>query len=331
MDNGIRMNQDEFQNAFKAFEQVINKLDQTTQGITSSFSPAVSSGLITNLDKLSNQMGSLGSSISGMNQALQKQSNEMFSFDSALAKEADAIEIPTDFLNENSTKVNNFNQAILNKIDGKSVNLGQGAKPTEIDEAVVLETQTKEGLVNLSGATTKEEEYNKKQGVQAGLGDITRQSDLTEKDYKQKSGTKEGNLQDITGIQNLDDKKYVESTVARKEMANISKESDGSKKELDEAVNIRGQQMKQMKDTDGNVNANIGMPNMQRSGFANLQSGSSQAPSSGLASNFEKAEQKEKENMLSQMMLEEERKRQLAKKQVEEDKLEKVDYSDFSN
>lgn len=319
MNNGMSMNQQEFENAFKSFEQLCTKLNDTAQGITSSFSPAVNSGLIKNLGQLTNQVGSISTSVSNMNGSMKQQANEMFHYDDRLAKEADALEIPTDFLKENSTKVNQFNQALVDKMDGKSVNLAEGAKEVSIEDAVTLETSTKEGLFDLSGNTTKEEAYNEKKGAQTALGNISKNSDLSDKDYNSKSGVKEGSLRDITGNQNVKEEEYTNKTGIKQDLGSVSKNSDSSQKEISDAVNIKGQTLGRV---SNDINAGL-----NQAVYQSQDAASKSVPIAG-NSNSTKEEQ-EKANFLNDIMLEQERQRLLKEKQ-QEDVLEKVDYNDFN-
>lgn len=298
MNNGLRMDQKEFESAFASFDKLFGELSEKAQGIQSSFAPAVSSGLMKNLGQLQNQLSSIGTSISSVNATMKKNANEMFEYDAALAKEADALEIPTDFLKENSQQVNNYNKVIMDKLDGKSVNAGTEQGPVSIEDAIKINTQTREGLKDQSGNTSKEEVYSEKRGRSQDLGNISKDSDVSEKEYAAKNGIRE-NIDDISKNANLDQKQVNDANIRRSEIGNISKNSNTQTTDIESAINFRGQSFNQF----------------------------SSSKSFGVSSNAISQEDQEKNNILSSMILNEEAKKEMQK---EKEELEKVDYNDFN-
>ena len=73
------------------------------------------------ISKISKQVSSVSGSIRRMNDAINKKSHEMLALDDSLAEKAELIDVPQDFVTNNSIRSHIFDGITLNKNDGKNV------------------------------------------------------------------------------------------------------------------------------------------------------------------------------------------------------------------
>ena len=234
--NNLCMREEEFQAADAGLGRSSTGVGDVGAGIPSKFSGAVNSGLMgKSVSAISKEMSLISSSISNMRNIVKKHSNEMFTYDRTMAKIANDIDIPTDFLAENAMKVNEFNTSLLGKIDGRSVNEGEQAKEfKEIDDNTV----SAEALKDISGNVTEQQDYDASSVIgKSVLGNIVKE-ETEEKEYDDSSSVQTGALSDIsseaTQKQELD-----ESTVLGKSiLGSVNTASDTDKKEYDANVSV---------------------------------------------------------------------------------------------
>ena len=157
MSNVIRMNFDQMNDIIAAQEKCENNIVETARDFDKSFKKHTNAGALVNSVRVEKQgLATIASAISGMNRVIRNHTENMKNFDEAVARKADEIEIPQDFLNENATKINTYNQSILAKIDGRSVNEGVTATAfNEIDESAIAA----EGLLDITKQATQQQRH----------------------------------------------------------------------------------------------------------------------------------------------------------------------------
>ena len=219
--NYLCMRQEEIQGLVTGIGRTSGSVSAAGTGMKGKFAPATSSGLMTKqVGTVSKQMHAISSSMSNIQSIVNKHSNQMFEFDSTMAKKANDIEIPTDFLANNSIEVNQYNRFLLGKIDGRSVNEGEKAQEfNEIDEYKI----SAENLTNISGNVTELQNYDSSSVIGRSIlgkidGDVTQlqnyddssqvqkdrivniSGDVTqEQEYDSSSNIQKGAMQDIRG------------------------------------------------------------------------------------------------------------------------------------
>lgn len=227
--NGLCMNEDEMNNAVSGFNKCSTGMG--TAGTTASTKFSRSGGMLSGTSsKISKQLNALSSALANTGRIIQKHNNEMFTYDKTMASMAEDIDIPQDFISNDSAEVNTYEHILLSKLDGKSVNEGETAKEfNEIDDSVV----SGENLTNINNNETQEQEYDGNLSIgksvlgnisndgselqeyddassigQVGMGDIS--SDQTqEKEYDDSSSVNQSTLGSIangqTQAQDYDD------------------------------------------------------------------------------------------------------------------------------
>ena len=131
MKNEIVFSEEEIDGITTSLASSYMNVANTGEAINPNFSGAVNVGLLGNsIGVISSQMSSISDSINNTQGLLDEYKNQLVTYDSNMALKIDDIEIPQDFMANNSSKVNTFTQSLLSKIDGKSVNEGSSVSDT---------------------------------------------------------------------------------------------------------------------------------------------------------------------------------------------------------
>lgn len=258
--NVLCMREEEFQAAAAGFGRSASSIASAGQGVPGKFSGATNSGLMgTSVSTVARQMGALSSSIGNIQGIINKHSNQMFGYDRTMAKMANDIEIPQDFLANNSMEVNTYNRTLLGKIDGKSVNEGETATEfKEIDDSTVVRESLsdirgtdsveekydassiigKSVLGNISGNQTEAQNYDDKVSVQrANMENIS--GDQTKaQDYDDKVSVQKANMQNISGNQTQQQQLDESTVIGKSVLGNVNKNSETQRQELDTSTTI---------------------------------------------------------------------------------------------
>ena len=158
MGKRIAMKQDQINQVSSGMNQVSQKAGDACSAAGSSFD-GLDTFFGSGAGEIANQLGSLQTSLSNVQGIVQRQGDEMFNMDTALASVADAIEVPTDFVKNDQSRFTQYNNEILEKLDGKSVNDGN---QTNVEE-------------NMAGSGI---------GSQKTMGDITSSTEAKEEVYE---------------------------------------------------------------------------------------------------------------------------------------------------
>ena len=151
------------------------------QGMSSLFGSGI--GII------SDQLGSLGGSLSNIQGIMTRQTDAMFSMDEALARAADSIDVTQDFVKNEQNRYTAYHNELLEKVDGKSVNDGNETDVKEnMAESSIGQEQLMGSIVTSTEAT--EEKYDATSGIaaQQGMRNITTGGGLGESKYNANSG-----------------------------------------------------------------------------------------------------------------------------------------------
>ena len=84
------------------------------------------------ISKITKQVSSVSSSIQRINSSIKKKSQEMLTLDETLASRAETIDVPMDFITNNSVRPHIFDGITLNKQDGKQVNDDNSINETKL-------------------------------------------------------------------------------------------------------------------------------------------------------------------------------------------------------
>ncbi len=234
--NYLCMRQEEIQGIVSGIGRTSGNVNSVGSGIKGKFAPATNVGLMNNQVKtISKQMGAISNSMSSIQNIVSKHGGQMFDFDKSMAKKVDDIEIPTDFLANNSIEVNQYNRFLLGKIDGRTVNEGESSKEfEEIQEYDV----SGENLTNISGNVTELQNYDSSSVIgRSVLGKID--GDVTKlQHYDDGSSVQKSNMVNISGDSTTAQEYDASSNVQKSNMVNISGDSTTAQ-EYDASSNVQ--------------------------------------------------------------------------------------------
>lgn len=214
MGNVIVMNEAQMEESVSLIGRSQNNQETTANNFNTKMSPIKNTGLIDNaIDTVQDQMDSLSGALLNVKNIVQKHSTQMFEMDRQLSKIASNIEIPQDFVKNDTMKTNSFDQMLIEKMDGQSVNDGSNLRDTKpLDESSVA-------------------------GV--NLGNIKNGNKNDEQTYDETMTVQKENLNTISKNSNLDEKKLDDSTgISSVAVKNINKNETFDSKELNDASNI---------------------------------------------------------------------------------------------
>lgn len=192
--------------------------------------------------KLSTQMKGIKNQIDAWANSTISYTNQISDGDIELANKLEnELKPPKNFLKEDATKVNEYEKILVGKIDGRSVNEGEAAKPAnEIDESVVKA----EGLMSILGAQAKEEKYDDSSIIQGEsiLGNIN--GDVTqEQEYDDTVNVNKSALRDITKNATEQQELSTESSISGESiLGNINKNVPAEQQEYDAGLTIAAPQ-----------------------------------------------------------------------------------------
>lgn len=180
-------------------------------------------GLQKNVKVAVDGMQKISDLIGGINKIVKQHTSDMLEYENTLAKKADDIEIPKDFLAENSLKVNEYNYSLVQKLDGKAVTEGKAqGEAKDIDESVVAA----EGLVDITKQDTQEQKLDESTVIgKSVLGNIVK-DETKAQELDGTSSVQAKSLGDVNNGNNQVEQKIDESTViGRSVLGNINAES----------------------------------------------------------------------------------------------------------
>lgn len=160
MSNIFSINNEEMDNTIIGYNKICTDTDSTLDSIPSKFQSITKTGLFSSgLSTITKQLSKVSSSVSNLKKIIRKQSDKTYEMELSLAKEADQIEIPQNFVKNDAKRYSTIEDIVLNKNDGKSINEGQETEKTnEIRDNNIV----KENLTNIVKEDTEiiNEEFN---------------------------------------------------------------------------------------------------------------------------------------------------------------------------
>ncbi len=220
-DGFLRMKEEEFDMYSSGLKKNSDGFASTNDNFRKKFQSFVDTGLSGgSVGKIGNQMASITNSINNVNNIIRKHSNQMFGFDKEVSNKANDIDIPQDFVANDSASVNYYTETLVGKIDGKSVNEGhQTQKVNEVGDSEV----NKENLIDIRGASSKLENYDGNSSIlgQSIMSDIS--GNVTqEQNYNDSSNVQKAVLGNISG-NNASESTYDDTTIiGRSTLGDIS-------------------------------------------------------------------------------------------------------------
>ncbi|MBR1386365.1 MAG: hypothetical protein IJ568_06010 [Bacilli bacterium] len=238
--NRLVIREEEIEDLSATMNKVSNNTSSASKGVVTRFGKAASAGMGPSVKAISKELSLISQSIDNVKNIMRKHTKELFDYDLKMAQEAGAIEIPQDFLANNSTKVNTYNRSLLSKIDGRSVNEGVASHAFE---EIADNTINRKDVLDITKDATKEQTYDaSSQVVRSAVSDITSDKEqqlqnLDEKTVIGQSVLTNINNNNVQRTQQLD-----ESTVIGKSvLSDISNGIVPGEVKLDDDTEIEGQ------------------------------------------------------------------------------------------
>jgi len=188
MGNIMAYNSDQMAETSGLIAQSSTKVGEA-QTLASSGFQGMSSLFGNGIGVISEQLGSLGGSLSNIQGIMTRQTDAMFSMDEALARAADSIDVTQDFVKNEQNRYTAYHNELLEKVDGKSVNDGN---ETDVKENMAESSIREEERMGSIATTTeaREEKYDATSGIQGqqGMRNITTGGGLGESKLDARSG-----------------------------------------------------------------------------------------------------------------------------------------------
>lgn len=233
--------------------KLMSKMNELSGSIPQKFKAATNAGFMTGMvQSAATQGNTISNNIGKVNRLVGEYTENQFAKDEKGATKINDIEIPTDFYSENDADTKQYNQALLEKMDGKSVNQGDledSAEKSEIDVKGV-------GLTDITGEDGADHDISKSGVSKIGIDDI---NVATEEGVEggNKSGIDKDELGSIAGGQAANDQ-TIEGT-------NVQEQGLG-------AVNTQGTQ-----DSVQNSNVNVNSQALESVASVGAAQGANQA------------------------------------------------------
>lgn len=232
--NVLVMSEEDLNSAVTGLDKCYMNTETAGKNIPNQFSNMKKAGLFDmGINTINKQLNGITSSIFNVKNIVNKHSTEMFHMDRELARIAQQIEIPQDFVKNNGMQTNTFNDVLLEKLDGKSVNSGQElGNINEIADSKVT-MQALGDITNENG--TKQEKIDESTIInKQNVNNINNDNELKNQSLDTASVIVKENLRDINQRQDLSEQKVDESTIiTNKSLNNISKVGDLNAQQLD--------------------------------------------------------------------------------------------------
>ena len=172
--NEFSMREDSMNNTISGLNRCYTDAESTGKDIPKNFAGVSKSGLFDmGVDTIQKQVGNITNSLFNVKNIVNKHSNEMFNMDVGMARAAQNIEIPQDFVTNETSQINTYNRFLLEKIDGRAVTDGQTLNDiAPVTSASGIASQEALGNIN-NNVATEQEKLDTNTGVIAqSLGGI---------------------------------------------------------------------------------------------------------------------------------------------------------------
>ena len=206
--------------------------------------------------QIAGQLGGLQGSLDNVQGIIGRQGDAMFNLDAALGRAADEIEVPEDFIKNESNRFTQYHNELLEKIDGKSVNEGSSTRDTkEMDDSAIAK-QKEMGDITASGGV-EEQVYDETSGIasEQAMANITTAGGAQEQAYDARSGIAAAeSLGNITTAGGTQEQAYNSNSIVTEEqkLANINGAGGLEEQTINTGSIVTGQEtMSQLDTTSG--------------------------------------------------------------------------------
>ena len=263
MSNGIiEIKENDMNEIYSHLKKNSNKIIGASNAIGTSMAKITKTGLLKNgTAKIKNQMNAIGEGIESMGNSVIKQYESMERVETSLKSKAESINIPMDFVKNDTSRNVDINAGKLKKDDGKAVNADDNTKTEELKfdsvidynenlKYIVKEYEDKNHEIVLNGDKTLLKNIKNERNID--IDDKLDDSIIIKKDTK--NIKKESNIDINSDLEDTDvKKKYIKSIEGNLEemTAKINLELDVGR------VNLTKLNLSNFQISDDNINYTI--------------------------------------------------------------------------
>lgn len=206
--NNFVLYDDELDNLIIKLNKNNSESSLVESNIPTNFQNLNNTGLFSDgIKKIGNQFNELNRTMNNVKNKLVEHKERIFLSEYAFDKRAQEIEIPQDFVKNDSTKVNTIDDIYLSKNDGKSVNTGE--KIDETNELNDYDLNKKELESIVANNEIKEEKYDSSSSLsQEKIDNINNGKDTKEVNIDEESTIESGKLETVNNYNDLQGVEY---------------------------------------------------------------------------------------------------------------------------
>ncbi len=221
--NVIRMNEDDLINASQELKKSYVQADDIVSSAPNKFSQIKKTGLFSEgFSVINGQINSVSTSLNNISNILKKNSEKFFNLERTYAEKAEEIEIPIDFVKNDSRKLNTIDDIRLSKKDGKEI---KTYKPSEISDNVEY-TEKEEKLGKLkTDSETELSSYDDRTSIKSSTIKNIVKDETKEQEFKHNYNFDLTALNTIHNNNNTEQSEYDNTSVIEK--VNISNINNG--------------------------------------------------------------------------------------------------------
>lgn len=259
---------------------------------------------------ISQQLGAIQGSLDNVQGIVQRQTGAMFNKDAALGRAADMIEIPEDFVKNETNRFTQYHKELLEKMDGKSVNEGEGTRATkEMDESSIGEEKKMGDITTDKGADKQEYDATSGIGQEQSMADINKAGGDAKEEYDETSAiSRQEEMNKLDTANGVEKQELNGNSVVTEEMLqNMTNAGGVEKQEVSTDSLINGQQtMGQLDTTNGLTRQELidKSRNNAKQALENLSSGKENLGTSELdkaAASIKRSNEDKAENALNML------------------------------
>ena len=196
------------------------------------------------IGEISKELGALQGSLSNVQGIMTRQTEAMFNMDNSLAKIAEVIEVPQDFVKNENNRFTQYHDMLLEKLDGKTVNEGN---ETDVKENMAESGVEERDLTNITTSGGADEQvYDERVSIDQmkGMSNIDKAGGTDVQEIDSRSGiASEETMRNINTAGGAEEQKLDENTVVQeKQLRSVNNRLNLQEQELNSASRIASEE-----------------------------------------------------------------------------------------
>ena len=232
--NKMTIDENDMNNASQNMNRAFLETSDLNSGLKGNFSSITNTGLFgTGLNKLSKQIDSVSNSIHNVQNTIRLQTEKITSSEREFVRRAEELEIPQDFVKNDSRKVNSLSDIKLNKDDGKQIKTSSVSSSDEIDDYDLKSIK----IGNINNDNEQPQRYLKDFtfGNETNLKDITSDYEQSQSEIGDDTLVSSSSLEDISNSETQENEFDDNYSEHLKNLDSINSQNYNDEKVLDES------------------------------------------------------------------------------------------------